>query len=83
MRWLLLPLGLVVVGLAAWLLLSTPAPEVPTREAAPPVAAPPGPGPRLPGREAPSEPDAAPMGHIDPVSRAQLEAVLEREGIGP
>lgn len=79
MRWLLLPIGLAVAGLAAWLLLSTPTPRT-----APPVGAP-------PGAAGPAENDpppgwrrpAAPEEHIDEASRRQLDAVLEREGIDP
>lgn len=78
MRWLLLPVGLGIGGLAAWLLLATPDAVQPRRDS-PPVGAAPGPK-AAPPRERPSE---APMGEIDARSRRRLEEVLEREGIGP
>jgi hypothetical protein len=79
LRWLLLPLGLVVAAIAAWLLLAPAEP--------PPVAAGDAPAPRPSASEPPAArgrapegatPDA-PMGRIDDASRRELERVLDRE----
>lgn len=84
MRWLLLPVGLGIAALAAWLLLSAPASHdgLATRDE--PTAA----TPRTPAVGAsPGRGDAASRvptrDHIDEASRRQLDAVLEREGIAP
>ncbi|MBW2315005.1 MAG: hypothetical protein JRH10_12500 [Deltaproteobacteria bacterium] len=81
LRWLLLPLGLVVAGTAAYLLLASPGTD---RAAAPERIRKPAPSRPAPARS----PNAAsragkPMGEIDDASRRELENVLEGEGVGP
>jgi len=91
LRWLLLPLGLLVAGAAGWLLLAGAGPlGDASRARAPAVASPPAPAkplraaqdaPRA-AKDAPDESGDAPMGDIDAASRRELERVLEDEGLG-
>jgi len=77
-RWLLLPLGLAAVGLAAWLLLARPpdgTPGVAARDAA---------GRAPPPADADDRSGAGlPLGEIDAASRRRLERVLDEEGAAP
>lgn len=83
MRWLLLPMGLVLAGFAAWLALS---PSTPSEARAPAVSASPE---RARAADRPARtvelgaPRGEPHSHIDEASRRELDALLEREGLEP